>query len=100
MKVKDLVPGMIVRPIINKYTKKRMIFDVRKGVALGKTSESHVDVVLCSASKKATNANVAIYVGTEVSTKWVAGVKTHHYLLVDGRKAIISGYEVRYLEAV
>ena len=86
----------MVRPIVNKYTERRMSFDVRRDVAI--SDNKKVSVVYCSAAKRDRASSVAIYVGTERSKEWVQGVKTHHYLLVDGETAIISGYEVRYLE--
>ena len=98
MKVAELREGMIVRPIVNKYTKRRMHFDVKREVAVGENKDESVSVVYCSASKRDSSQDIAIYVGTERSDQWVQGVKTHHYLLVGGETAIISGYEVRYLE--
>ena len=98
MKVADLAEGMIVRPIVNKYTKRRMHFDVKRGVAVGENKDKSVNVVYCSASRRDSRQDVAIYVGSEKSDQWVQGVKTHHYLLVAGETAIISGYEVRYIE--
>ena len=98
MKVSDLSEGMIVRPIVNKYTERRMHFDVKREVAVGKNKDKSVSVVYCSASKRDNRQDVAIYVGSEKSDQWVQGVKTHHYLLVGGETAIISGYEVRYIE--
>ena len=98
MKVADLEEGMIVRPIVNKYTKRRMNFDVKREVAVGEKKEKSISVVYCNASKRDSGQDVAIYVGSEKSNHWVQGVKTHHYLLVKGETAIISGYEVRYIE--
>ena len=98
MKVAELKEGMMVRPIVNKYTDRRMTFDIKRDVAVGEAKEKSVSVVYCSAAKRDKVADVAIYVGTERSNEWVLGVKTHHYLLVGGETAIISGYEVRYIE--
>ena len=98
MKVADLEEGMIVRPIVNKYTKRRMNFDVRREVIIGEEEDKSVTTVYCNASRKDNRQDVAIYVGTERSSYWVQGVKTHHYLLVEGETAIMSGYEIRYIE--
>jgi hypothetical protein len=98
LKVADLAEGMIVRPIVNKYTQRRMHFDVKREVAVGENKDKSVSVVYCSASRRDSKQDIAIYVGSERSDLWVQGVKTHHYLLVGGETAIISGYEVRYLE--
>lgn len=98
MKVSDLSEGMIVRPIVNKYTDRRMHFDVKREVAVGANKDKNVSVVYCSASKRDSKQDIAIYIGSEKSDLWVQGVKTHHYLLVGGETAIISGYEVRYIE--
>lgn len=102
MKVSELVEGMIVRPSVNKYTKRRMHFDVKR-VDLQEEKDclsKSATVVYCNAGKKSIEDDIAIYIGTEKSNSWIDGVKTHHYLLVKGETAIISGYEVRYLEPV
>ena len=62
MKVADLAKGMIVRPIVNKYTKRRMHFDVKRKVAVGESEDETVSVVYCSASKRDSRQDIAIYV--------------------------------------
>ncbi len=107
MKVSELKIGMMVRPIINKWTSKRMNLKVQQIV----TYKSHdakepmstalmCDVACSSPAKGIRNPNVGIYMGFKHSDYWMMGVKKHHQLLVGDTLTSFSGYDVRYLEAV
>ena len=107
MKVSELKPGIMVRPIVNKYNGRRMKFKIRYQDAskrnLGlvpSTEKKKIPLLVCNAMPPGNEDadQIGIYVGTQRSDWMVDGVYTHHLILVEGQTAVMSGYEVRYLE--
>ena len=106
MKVRDLKVGMMIRPIINKWTDRRMNLKVTSVKLFDKPGdEIHSGTglfcdITCSPPRDRYQPNVGIYMGVKNSSQWMMGVKKHHQILVGGTLASLSGYDVRYLEAV
>ncbi len=107
MKVGDLKVGMMVRPIVNKWTSRRMFLKVRNVSVYANPADDDpvstglmCDIACVAPAQDFESPNVGIYMGFENSSYWMAGVKKHHQILVGNTLASLSGYDVRYLEAV
>ncbi len=97
MKVKDLKEGMILMPVLNRWTRIRMAFKV---VFQTDEEENSYWSVSCDGFSRSASPNdsLAIYIGTERADFFMNGVKKHHILFVDGKVARVDGYEFRWIE--
>lgn len=96
MKVKELYEGMLVIPnsgwefFIPGWTgQDKMGNDVLVSGAAAR---------YCYAWKP--KSSIMLYVGTSRSNVAWQGTYTHHHFLLNGAGVIISGYDIRYLNAV
>lgn len=92
---------MMVRPIVNPWTKTRMHLHT-KSVEMASKEGYQKEGIMCDivCSKPLISTGVGIYMGVDYSEYYMAGVKKHHRLLVGDTLARLSGYDVRYLEPV
>lgn len=106
MKVGDLEVGMMITPIKNKWTDKRMNFNLHDLEMTGIDSKSGDEIfkntLVCDITShmRPEHPSIGIYMGSKKSDYWMNGVKTHHHILVGNSLAKISGYEFRWIEPV
>jgi len=104
LKVENLKVGMIVRPIINKWTDRRMTLKVKSVSTYNSQDDENPvsDGLMCdiSCDIHSNHPGVGIYMGFENSNYWMSGVKKHHQILIGNILANLSGYDVKYLEPV
>jgi len=109
LKVSDLEVGMILRPILNRWTQSRMRFTIREtiGEKYIKTKDKPPESVgskvfntlqITGIQRTCKPIDIVVYMGSENSEFWLNGVKKHHLVLADGLLTVLCGYEFRYVE--
>ena len=88
MKVRDLELGMLVRAV--------GIWDAR----VASESSSNTVTLGYRSLNDDTDKSLLMYLGFRRASFFIRNVKKHHLFLLGGEIAIMSGYEVRYLEPV
>tara|TARA_Y100000816_G_C25971607_1_gene507040 strand:+ start:337 stop:663 length:327 start_codon:yes stop_codon:yes gene_type:complete len=105
LKVGELKVGMMITPIVNRWTKERMSFNIkecymtRENPKTGKEEAQIATVCDIASGLRPGIPKVGIYMGREKSEFWINGVKTHHNVLIGNTLAKISGYEFRWIES-
>ena len=96
VKVKDLKSGMLYKP-----TKQWEV--VKSGWMAFRNNGSEFNPngasVIIAASHKARQSPM-LFIETKQDDYTWAGVRRHHYFLWEGEGIIMSGYDIRYLEAI
>jgi len=95
LKVCDLKKGMMLTPSINRWTKQRQIFRLRNEISKCGRDFLYADIVSLRSNN---DPSIAIYMGWERSDFFIWGIKKHHFLLVDGKLARLTGYDFQYIE--
>ena len=101
MKVGELEEGMLVKAICNWEINGcdwpayfpmpgTVVFEERKNAVVG--------ITITHAYRRKARKEIMMFVGTMQDNFQWGGVKRHHQFLWNGKGAIMTGYDMRYLE--